>query len=109
MTRGLSTALLLALAACGYPRPEDVRYTHQLSGRVHGLWDGADGVVLRLLADGIDTLLTVPANGPFEFAQPLTEGASYTVMVATAPANHHCAVASGGNGTVSAGELAVVS
>jgi hypothetical protein len=32
---------------------------HRVGGRLHGLWDGADGVALRLQADGIDTLLTV--------------------------------------------------
>src|SRR5580765_3235349 len=40
---------------------------HLVGGQVHGLWDGADGVALRLQADGIDTQITVSMNGSFRF------------------------------------------
>jgi drug/metabolite transporter superfamily protein YnfA len=101
MATGRISIALALVAACGYPRPEDVKPEPRLvGGRVHGLWDGADGVVLRLQADGIDTLLTVPRNGDFGFAEPLVEGASYTVTVATNPGKHTCVVDAGGNGMV---------
>ena len=72
----------LVVSACGFPRPADVSDAQRITGRVHGLWNGADGVTLRLLADGVDTLLSVAGNGAFEFAQPVALGASYTVAVA---------------------------
>lgn len=46
------------------------------------MWDGADGVALRLQADGVDTLLTVTGDGAFEFPAALASGASYSVTVA---------------------------
>src|SRR5256885_16980690 len=79
----------LALAACGYPRPADVSDTQRISGHVHGLWDGADGVTLRLQADGVDTLLSVAANGGFEFARPGAGGRAYTGAGAAQPAGPH--------------------
>jgi FG-GAP repeat len=103
---------LAAVAACGYPRPadvgDDVSDDQRLAGRVHGLWDGAEGVGLRLEADGIDTRLTVSTNGAFEFSQPLAQGASYTVTVETSPSQHSCVVAAGGSGRVSDAALAEV-
>ena len=78
----------------------DVIQGHRVGGRVHGLWDGADGVALRLMADGVDTLLTVSANGEFLFEPQFTSGASYTVTVATNPVQHTCVVDGGGNGRI---------
>jgi len=71
-----------------------------VGGDVRGLWDGADGVVLQLEADGANTLLTASANGAFSFPRPLGSGTSYTVTVATSPAGHTCVVDGGGGGTV---------
>jgi hypothetical protein len=76
---------------------------------VRGLWNGSDGVALRLEADGVNTLLTVPANGSFSFASQLTSGTSYAVMVASNPPNHACTVDAGGNGTVASVDVTNVS
>ncbi|HMG53747.1 MAG TPA: hypothetical protein VK601_09695, partial [Kofleriaceae bacterium] len=105
----LALAATAVAAACGYPRPADVSEPQRVTGRMHGLWDGADGATLRLQADGVDTLLTVAGNGGFEFAGALAPDASYTVTVATSPARHTCVVASGGNGTVTDAALPEVS
>jgi hypothetical protein len=78
----------------------DVVQGRHVAGRVHGLWDGADGVALRLMADGVDTLLTVSANGEFRFPPQFAPGASYTVTVVTNPVQHTCIVDGGGNGVV---------
>jgi FG-GAP repeat len=67
---------------------------------VHGLWDGADGIALRLEADGVNTLLTTTTNGAFRFTPQLSNGASYTMTVAANPAGHSCVVDAGGNGIV---------
>jgi FG-GAP repeat protein len=87
----------------------DVTQGRHVAGRVHGLWDGADGVALRLMADGVDTLLTVSANGEFRFPPPFAPGASYTVAVTTNPVQHTCVVDGGGNGVVADAEVASVS
>jgi hypothetical protein len=73
------------------------------------MWDGADGVALRLQADGVDTLLVVPSNGAFEFAHSLGTGISYTVIVASSPARHTCVVDGNGNGIVGDADVAEVS
>jgi len=91
-------ALVVVLGACGTVKSEgDV---HRVGGSVRGLWDGADGVVLQLEADGANTLLTASANGTFSFPRSLGSGTSYTVTVATSPASHSCVVDDGGDGTV---------
>jgi hypothetical protein len=90
-------AILAVLSGCNVP---GVTLGHVVSGRVHGLWDGADGVALRLQANGVDRLFTESANGPLSLDEPLAPGASYTVTVANHPARHTCTVASGGNGTI---------
>jgi FG-GAP repeat protein len=90
-----AVAAVLAIAACS-SSPS----THTVGGRVHGIWDGADGVGLQLEAQGVKTLLTVPSNGDFEFPTPLAPGASYVVTVLASPYLHDCAIQSGGNGVV---------
>jgi hypothetical protein len=67
-------------------------------GRVHGLWDGADGVVLRLQSDGVDVLRTVSTNGAFRFEAALAAGSPYAVTVARSPAQHDCVIEHGGSG-----------
>jgi hypothetical protein len=96
--------LLVALiaAGCSFPRPPDVKATAvMIRGTVHGLWTGADGVALRLSADGVDnTLLTVTANGDFTFPTALDEGSSYAIAITGNPSRHTCAIAAGANGVV---------
>jgi hypothetical protein len=82
---------------------------HRVGGRLHGLWDGADGVSLRLQANGVDTLLTVSTNGSFRFDDPLPPGRSYTVTVATNPVQHTCVVDGGGNGMMAEADVTSVS
>jgi hypothetical protein len=88
--------------------PEATQGRHVV-GRVHGLWDHADGVALRLVADGVDTRLTVSANGDFRFPPQFTPGASYTVTVIGNPVAHTCVVDGGGNGVVADTDLASLS
>jgi hypothetical protein len=66
------------------------------------MWTGADGVALRLTADGVNTLYSVSSNGPFSFSTTLVEDASYVVEIAANPARHICTVRAGANGTVPA-------
>ena len=93
------------LAGCGAIEAR----SHRVGGEVHGLWDGSDGVVLRLEANAVNALLTVPANGSFTFPDDLGGGASYTVTVATSPPNHTCTVDSGGNGAIATNDVTTVS
>ena len=85
--------VLLACAACSFPKPPDLPEDgapgsdaepgfHQIGGQVRGLWEGTDGVALRLESDQVNTLLTVAHDGSFSFIKPLAKGASYTVTVA---------------------------
>src|SRR5215475_9320042 len=78
------------LGACS--QMPGVTPSHRIGGRVRGLWDGADGVALRLMADGVDTLLTISANGEFQFEPQFASGASYIVTVASNPLQHTCVV-----------------
>jgi len=94
-----------ASAGCGTVESRQ----HGVGGEVHGLWDGSDGVALRLEANGISSLLTVASNGAFKFPDPIGGGASYTVTVASNPPNHTCAVDSGGNGAVADSDVTKVS
>jgi hypothetical protein len=76
---------------------------------VHGLWDGADGVVLRLHADGLDVLRTVSTNGAFHFDAALAAGSSYAVTVAQSPVQHDCVIEHGGSGVLADGGAPSVS
>lgn len=72
----------------------------RVGGKVRGMWDGADGVTMRLVTDDVDTLLTVTANGAFQFPQALPVGTSYVVGIASDPIDHVCELAGGGNGVI---------
>ena len=85
-----SASTILVMSACGYPALPAL--DHRIGGRVRGLWDGADGVTLRLQAAGIDMLHTVSSNGTFHFEGQLAPGPAYTVTVATNPVQHTCVV-----------------
>lgn len=89
------------IAGCGFPRPADVKNKSlPIGGIVHGLWRGADGVALRLTADGVDTLYTVTANGHFTFSSTLDEGVSYATTIVSNPTKHTCVINSSANGVV---------
>jgi hypothetical protein len=94
-------AIFTVLSGCDV---RGVALGYVVTGRVHGLWDGADGVAVRLQADGVDRRFTVSSNGPLRLDEPIAVGASYTVTVANEPARHTCTVASGGNGTIADGD-----
>src|SRR5688572_13284271 len=85
--------------ACGpvEPRPPAL---YAIGGELRGLWDGAEGVALRLEADGVNTILTIATNGVFGFSKQLVSGASCTVTVASDPTDHTCVVNSHGNGMI---------
>ncbi|MEO7736452.1 MAG: integrin [Kofleriaceae bacterium] len=87
--------IVLAVTACGFPRPEHVVL---VGGNLRGLWSGTDGVALRLAADGHDDLLTVGVDGEFRFTEPLAEGTPYVVTVAASPNRHMCAIDFGSSG-----------
>lgn len=88
------------IASCGFPRPPDLSLP--VGGNVHGLWTGAEGVALRLSANGVDVLYTVTVNGPFVFPTTLDEGASYAVTVVSSPGRHTCATQAAAAGVVGA-------
>jgi hypothetical protein len=88
---------------------ESFHYPGRVGGRVHGLWDGANGVALRLRADGVDTLLNVATSGSFRFDESLAPGTFYTVTVATNPVQHTCVVDGGDNGVVADADVTSVS
>ena len=73
---------------------------HDVAGRVHGLWDGGGGVVLRLQSGGLDELRTISVDGAFRFEAGLAAGVPYTVSVAQSPAQHDCVIERGGSGVV---------
>ena len=108
--RALQVAVVAGLSGCvqilGLQAPT---VELQIGGQVRGLWDGADGVALRLQARDTDAFLTVAANGVFQFAERLTPGTSYTVTVAANPVQHTCVVDGGGNGMVTDADVMSVS
>src|SRR4051812_45481037 len=94
---------LVWFVGCGFPRPADIKNpAAPVGGAVHGMWTGADGVALRLTADGVDTLYSVSSNGQFSFPTTLAEGTSYVVEIAANPARHTCMMKAGANGVVPA-------
>ncbi len=97
--------LLWGLGACNqiFGIPE-VTQSNRVGGRVHGLWDGGDGVALRLQAGSVDVSFTASTNGDFAFDALLLPGAAYTVTLMTSPAQHTCVV-EGGSGTVPDGDV----
>jgi trimeric autotransporter adhesin len=106
----LPVAVIAGLAGCTqFLGVNDVMVQRRIGGQVRGLWDGADGVALRLRAHDTDALLTVAANGAFQFVERLPSGTSYTVTVATNPAQHTCMVDGGGNGLVADADVTSVS
>jgi hypothetical protein len=82
---------------------------HLIGGQIRGLWDGTEGVVLRLEADGISTQLTASSDGVFNFEEQLATGTSYTVTVATNAAYHSCTLDGGDSGTVEDADILNVS
>jgi trimeric autotransporter adhesin len=110
--RALALALFTLFATPGCSKIlglDNVTRPYFIGGQVRGLWDGTDGVVLRLEADGVETLLTVSANGAFSFAKQFETGTSYTVTVVANPVHHSCAIDAGGNGTVEGADILKVS
>jgi hypothetical protein len=106
----LQMAVVAGLAGCAQLLGvNDVTVERRIGGQVHGLWDGTDGVALRLQAHATDALLTVAANGAFHFAEQLPPGTSYTVTVATSPVQHTCVVDGGGNGMAADADVTSVS
>ncbi|TMQ19257.1 MAG: integrin [Deltaproteobacteria bacterium] len=103
-----SALALVATAGCGFPRPPDVGGDHVVAGRLHGLWDDAGGVTLRLVAGDVDASLPLTGNGPFQFRDTFAPGTPYTVSVASSPELHTCVV-DGGSGMIAqaAPELSV--
>lgn len=98
-------ASLACLGACNqlFEIP-DVTRSGRVGGRIRGLWDGTDGVALRLQAEGVDKLLTVSTNGEFHFDDLIPVSESYTVTVQNSPVQHTCLVDVAGNGTIENGE-----
>jgi trimeric autotransporter adhesin len=91
---------IVGLVGCGFDRPDDVGY--HVGGEVTGMWDGGT-VTLRLEATGVDELLTVDANEPFEFETLLDDGTSFTISVDTPPPGHTCDV-TGGASAIAGGD-----
>jgi len=113
ITRGKKTQAIRAAVLvtwCGVSScSSSANHDSAIGGSVRGLWDGADGVALKLQANGVDTLLTVRSNGAFQFPVRLAPGASYSVTVMSAPYLHDCVVDAAGNGVVEDGDVTGVS
>ncbi|HEU4729732.1 MAG TPA: FG-GAP repeat protein [Kofleriaceae bacterium] len=106
----LPVVMIAGLAGCAQILGvDDVAVVHRIGGQVRGLWDGADGVALRLQAGGTDALFTVTANGAFHFAERLDPGTSYAVAVVANPVLHTCVIDGGGNGMVADADVTSVS
>jgi trimeric autotransporter adhesin len=106
----LQVAVVAGLAGCApILGVNDVTVERRIGGQIRGLWDGADGIALRLQAHDTNALLTVAANGAFHFVERLPPGTSYTVTVATNPVQHTCVVDGGGNGMVADADVTSVS
>jgi trimeric autotransporter adhesin len=88
---------------------DEVKEGHLIGGQVNGLWDGTEGVTLRLEADDVDTLLTVTANDAFSFPKSIAPGTPYVVTVAASPMQHWCTIDGNGNGIVENADIMNVS
>lgn len=86
--------LFTSLLGCSFERLAPV---DRIDGTVRGLWDGSDGVVVRLQADGIDERVTVATDGSFELPSILEEGTPYAVTLES-PAGHACDFEAGASG-----------
>ena len=94
--RGIALFMTASLTLAGclpIEGPPDVAVAYHIGGRVHGLWNGTDGVALRLQADRVDAVVTVSTTGTFSFPDLLGAGTSYTVSVMGNPAKHACVIA----------------
>ena len=70
---------------------------------IGGMLSGVSGGMLSLTNNGADQL-DLTADGAFEFATPLLDGAAYNVEIASSPAGQTCTV-DGGTGTVDASDV----
>jgi len=96
-----ATITLAAVGAgCSIPSTPFEASEYLIGGQVRGLWTGADGIALRLEADGVNTLLTVSTNSDFSFSRRIATGASYAATVVSPPPYHSCTIDAGGNGIV---------
>ena len=95
-----AVTLVAVGAGCSIPSTPFAATEYLIGGQVRGLWTGADGVALRLEADGVNTLLTLSANGDFSFSRRIATGASYAVTAVSSPPYHSCTIDAGGNGIV---------
>ena len=102
VTHGRNLAIRAAalITLCGVSSCGSSDHDNAIGGSVRGLWDGADGVALKLQANGVDTLFTVRSNGAFQFPVRLAPGTSYSVTVKSDPYLHTCVVDAAGNGVV---------
>ncbi len=103
------TNVQVSCANSSSPTPPPPVATHSVGGTVSGL---AANVVLTLQNNGADTT-QITANGRFQFATPVAQGASYAVMVSAQPSGQTCSVANAsgvmGNGDVSTVGITCVS
>ena len=101
--RLLPAAVVLGLLGCGGGGGRDATYT--VGGAASGL--AGAGLILTLNG-GAD--LAVGGTGPFTFATPLANGASYTVAVKTQPVNPaQTCIVTNATGTVSGAPVSNVS
>src|SRR5256885_16505641 len=83
---GPVVVLAVTVSACGaVETPAGEVTTHRVGGEVRGLWRGADGVALRLEADGASSLGTA-GNGAFQFDRQGAPGQSFRIPAAPSPA-----------------------
>lgn len=113
IARATIATACFSLTACGGgggdspppppPPPPTAGFAFSVGGTVVGLT--GTGLVLALNGAGN---LTINANGAFTFANPLNDGAAYTVTVVTQPSgpSQVCTI-SGGTGTVAANVTSV--
>lgn len=100
----LLAGLLGASFGCGGddPFPKSPAATFRVGGSVAGLKGG--GLVLQ--NNGQDNL-PIEADGTFEFATPVEDGASYAVTIAAQPAGQDCSVQNG-SGVIAGSDITSV-